>query len=34
MYGLMVWISLIDDCLVSGDNRAVEAAKEKNEKPI
>jgi hypothetical protein len=29
MYGLVVWLSWIDDCLVPGDNRAVEAAKEK-----
>jgi hypothetical protein len=28
MYGLVVWLSWIDDCLVAGDKRAVEAAKE------
>jgi hypothetical protein len=28
MYGLVVWISWIDDCLVAGDKMAVEAAKE------
>jgi hypothetical protein len=29
MYGLVVWLSWIDDCLVAGDKREVEAAKEK-----
>jgi hypothetical protein len=28
MYGLVIWISWIDDCLFAGDKRAVEAAKE------
>jgi hypothetical protein len=28
MYGLVVWLSWIDDCLVAGYKRAVEAAKE------
>jgi hypothetical protein len=28
MYGLVVWLSWIDDCLVAGDKRAVQAAKE------
>jgi hypothetical protein len=28
MYGLVVWISWIDDCLVAGDPRVVEAAKD------
>jgi hypothetical protein len=28
MYGLVVSLSWIDDCLVAGDKRAVEAAKE------
>jgi hypothetical protein len=28
MYGLVVWLSWIDDCLVAGDKREVEAAKE------
>jgi hypothetical protein len=28
MYGLVVWISWIDDCLVAVDKRSVEAAKE------
>jgi hypothetical protein len=27
MYGLVVWLSWIDDCLVAGDKRAVEDAK-------
>jgi hypothetical protein len=27
MYGLVVWLSWIDECLVVGDKRAVEAAK-------
>jgi hypothetical protein len=34
MYGLVVWLSWIDDCLVAGDKRAVEAAKRTNEKQI
>jgi hypothetical protein len=29
MYGLVAWISWIDDCLVAGDTIAVETAKEK-----
>jgi hypothetical protein len=28
MYGLVVWLSWIDDCLVAGDKREVEASKE------
>jgi hypothetical protein len=28
MYGLAIWLSWIDDCLVAGDRREVEAAKE------
>jgi hypothetical protein len=28
MYGLVVWLSWIDDFLVAGDKRAVEAVKE------
>jgi hypothetical protein len=28
MYGLVFWLSWIDDCLVAGDKRTVEAAKE------
>ena len=28
MYGLVIWLSWIDDCLVTGDTRAVKAAKE------
>jgi hypothetical protein len=28
MYVLVVWLSWIDDCLVAGDKRAIEAANE------
>jgi hypothetical protein len=29
MYGLVVWLSWIDDCVVAGDPRAAEGAEEK-----